>query len=350
MSRHLRLLIVAIIIAVAGALGACTRDGQARSTGRVIPDITPTPVALSGEAEAYLFAALAHIEANALYRDRVDWPAARDEALRIAAGARVPSDTYGAIRAALFRLGDRHSRLIEPAQVQQSSQGVGSGTPNGRRLEANIGYLTLPRAIGSAPGYAETAQRLIREVDSEQTCGWVVDLRGNSGGNMWPMLAGVGPILGEGNAGAFVNGRGGVSDWSYRDGASFAGRMVVERVSNPYTLLRPAPAVAVLTSGQTASSGEAITVAFRGRPATRSFGAGTAGVPTANAAHRMSDGATIQLTVSRMADRNGRAYDSSIVPDEQVDPYQTLPDAALQAALAWLNTQPSCAGRRATGG
>jgi hypothetical protein len=31
-----------------------------------------------------------------------------------------------------------------------------------------------------------------------------VDLRGNGGGNMWPMLAGVGPVLGEGIVGWIV--------------------------------------------------------------------------------------------------------------------------------------------------
>jgi hypothetical protein len=38
--------------------------------------------------------------------------------------------------------------------------------------------------------------------DTTSICG-VVDLRSNSGGNMWPMIAGIGPVVGEGHLGAF---------------------------------------------------------------------------------------------------------------------------------------------------
>jgi len=38
--------------------------------------------------------------------------------------------------------------------------------------------------------------------DRDDLIGWIVDLRGNGGGNMWPMLAGVGPVLGEGVVGS----------------------------------------------------------------------------------------------------------------------------------------------------
>ena len=34
--------------------------------------------------------------------------------------------------------------------------------------------------------------------------GWIVDLRTDGGGNMWPMMAGLGPILGEGIMGWIV--------------------------------------------------------------------------------------------------------------------------------------------------
>ena len=34
--------------------------------------------------------------------------------------------------------------------------------------------------------------------------GWIVDLRGNFGGNMWPMLLSVEPLIGNGTLGYFV--------------------------------------------------------------------------------------------------------------------------------------------------
>ena len=50
--------------------------------------------------------------------------------------------------------------------------------------------------------YAAKVQNVIAELALKNPRGWIVDLRGNGGGNMWAMLAGVGPILGEGEPGA----------------------------------------------------------------------------------------------------------------------------------------------------
>jgi C-terminal processing protease CtpA/Prc len=49
--------------------------------------------------------------------------------------------------------------------------------------------------------YATKVQSVIADLVSKKPCGWIVDLRGNGGGNIWAMLAGVGPILGEGELG-----------------------------------------------------------------------------------------------------------------------------------------------------
>jgi len=100
--------------------------------------------------------------------------------------------------------------------------------------------------------------------------------------------------------------------------------------------------VAVLTGRMTFSSGEAIAVAFRGRPDTRSFGLETGGLTTSNDEFLLSDGAWLLLTVSRFADRTGKVYSGPIVPDEVVNPPETWPDPVLEAATAWLLSQPAC--------
>ena|SRR5437016_1571429 len=104
--------------------------------------------------------------------------------------------------------------------------------------------------------------------------------------------------------------------WGYYDGqAQLAGSTIIG-VESPYHLKYPLPPVTVLTGPVTASSGEAITVDFRGRPHTRSFGSPTNGVPTANGVFTLSDGALLVLTVAVDADRSGQTYDSAIAPDQ----------------------------------
>jgi C-terminal processing protease CtpA/Prc len=96
--------------------------------------------------------------------------------------------------------------------------------------------------------------------------------------------------------------------------------------------------VAVLTSNNTASSGEAVFVACRGRPSTRSFGNQTAGFSTSNRTFEMSDRAWIVLTGSTYADRNGQLYGREIQPDGKTEILEEVP----LKARAWLLAQPTC--------
>jgi carboxyl-terminal processing protease len=151
---------------------------------------------------------------------------------------------------------------------------------------------------------------------------------------MFPMLAGVGPILGEGTAGYFFEpDRGFFLEFGYHRGAALAGATPVTVVPSPYELLRPGPRVAVITSARTASSGEAIVVAFRGRPNTRFFGSPTCGVPTANQGFRLSDGGLLLLTTALDADRTRRIDNEPLVPDEI-----TTDDEAAPRAVAWIHS------------
>ena len=76
---------------------------------------------------------------------------------------------------------------------------------------------------------------------------------------MWPMLLGVGPLLGNGRLIGFTTRSGFAGYVSYHDGILTAGR---DRVTAPLTvpMLDPAPPVAVLTGSSTVSAGEAVAV------------------------------------------------------------------------------------------
>ena len=103
------------------------------------------------------------------------------------------------------------------------------------------------------------------------------------------------PLLGDGEVGAFVAPDGTRTPWRIESGTP---RQYADRWG-PEPLARPMPPVDVLTGPRTASAGEAVAIAFRGRPDTRSFGEPTFGVPTANAPYLLSDGALVVLTTAR---------------------------------------------------
>ena len=313
---------------------------------------TGPPSTISASAEAYLSRALDTMQTHSVNRYTIDWPSFRDQTFVFAGTAQTTADTYDAIRSALEGLGDNHSFFLPPG-----GQGGGDGPvpplPSASLVGVDIGYVSVPWFAGStqaANNLAALYHRLIEGVDTLGVCGWVVDLRGNLGGNTWPMIAGVGPIVGEGVLGSFIDPDSVMVRWWYTGGASqLEGYGVMTRVTDPYELLAPYPAVAVLTDSLVASSGESTAIAFRGRPSTRSFGQPTWGVSTANQGFGLSDGAVLWLTIATMADRTGRLYGARIFPDQEV-PTEYPPsgnpatDQPLAAGMQWLQSQPACAG------
>jgi carboxyl-terminal processing protease len=174
--------------------------------------------------------------------------------------------------------------------------------------------------------------------------GWVVDLRENTGGNCWPMLAGIGPILGEGVAGYFAS-QGSTKEyiyelWGYEHGFSVSEKglkMVV--VTKPYKVKKALP-IAVLIGNKTGSSGEVMVTSFKNHPRARLFGEPTGGYSTANWIYNLSDNATIELTTSVYADRKKVHYGKKIEPDVRVEntaANQDLTnDSVIKEALNWL--------------
>ena len=158
---------------------------------------------------------------------------------------------------------------------------------------------------------------------------------------MWPALAGIGSLLGEGTAGFFVDSKSRAKPWGYTNGRAFFDNQTVDEVDAPYRFGVPHLRVAVLTDIGVASSGEAIAIAFRGRPNTRSFGTATCGLSTAVKQFPLtcagqvlpfSQSARIAVVTDVMADRTMKKYGGVIEPDELVsDPTEVVP-----RAIAWL--------------
>lgn len=307
-------------------------------------------------AERYLDAALVLMRAHSLRRANVDWPTVRARALEHARGALTAADAHLAVRFAVRELGDRHSylqsaaasRALAAAPVSNARTGSPPMAPNGRRL-GRVGYLQVPGFAGGTPvqqvEFAEILRNTVQAIGETGICGWLVDLRQNTGGNLWPMLAGLGPVLGEGELAASVypDGRR-VAVW-HRGGQAGFGEYTQLRVRSPYRAA--ALPVAVLLGPATASSAEVLAVAFRGRPQTRSFGAPTRGLSAGNRTFALSDGASLVLTVAATSDMAGRVYLGPIAPDEVVAgaerrAAEAIADATLDAAVVWLMARDAC--------
>ncbi|MTI73661.1 MAG: peptidase [Stenotrophomonas sp.] len=306
------------------------------------------------------------LEHKALHRDQVDWAALRRDlavttdpdrqrALLSDAINRATAGHGGWRSAEEVRDGYRRrgtASSMAPAVVATGESGI---LPIDARLGLiNIGpFLPDPGLPREKQREAERqhARRLQDDLwrqDDGSRCGWIVDLGDNTGGNMWPMLLGVGPLLPGRVGGTDVVGHfqdaGGLQPWRYRDGAVWVGQALRLAADDAGRRLRhPEAPLAVLQSGRTASSGEAIVLALRGRPHSRSFGMPTMGYSTGNVPVTLVDGSTLLLTSTVMKDRNGMGDGSRIAPD--VTAAQRA--EAMRLAQAWLLEQPACSGRPA---
>jgi len=274
----------------------------------------------------YINAALDTMQQGSIRKSYVDWQQLRKITFQKAKGATTYRQTYPAIQQALKALGDQHSFLITPEQHQQwlgkANQSVTPSEPNLAEAMMLDHKFALLRVYTFSSGdslrmhnYASDLQAKIKELDAHHPLGWIIDLYYNSGGNMWPMLAGIGPLAGEGVLGSFLAADGTRTPWSYQQGEVKAGNEVVLKVSNPYQVNDKHVPIAILVSERTASSGEAVLISFMGRANTRVIGTPTAGLSTANQNISLADGAQLILTTSVFADRKGKTYGKQIVPD-----------------------------------
>ncbi|MGX1795725.1 S41 family peptidase [Streptomyces albidoflavus] len=321
-----------LLAAALTATAACTAGDRDADPGPTTAPAAPT----------HLLSALDTMERHALVRDEVDWPKLRRDALGRAEGASGPADTHEAIERALRDLGDGHSAFLTPEEAARAEHEAPDDQvlPQVQRLPKGLGHLTLPsiRSDTAARPYLRAARAAVREVERAGACGWVVDLRTNTGGDMWTPLASAGPLLGDGEVGAFVEADGTRTPWTTESGTP---RRYADRWGPGEPLAHPMPPVAVLTGPRTASAGEAVAIAFRGRPDTRTFGEPTFGVPTANAPYSLSDGALVVLTTARETDRTGRVHHGPPRPDVEVA-WVRGSDRVLTAAAAWLAAHDRC--------
>lgn len=325
---------------------------------------------------AYLNQALDEMQVRALRRNAIDWGSLRVQAHNKAANAKLTVDTYDAIRFALASLGDHHSsfhptpaleqleaeRKGRPVQNDSKPQGpmspfVGRYEPDGKAFTIDgktYALLIVPKCFPDNDkqfvAFETKLQQLVASLDGAHPDGWIVDLRGNVGGNMWPMIAGLGPILGESDdLGEFFT-TSGHSVWTYRDGVASeiedtGKKAAYPRVDGTPYKMKDTPAVAVLIDNWTGSSGEAVAIALRGRARTRFFGEHTQGASTTNEVFTLSDGASMWLTIGVDADRTGKQYLNGLNPDEMVkgsdQPVSPENDPVVAHAVKWLAGNPS---------
>jgi len=267
----------------------------------------------------YINDAIDIMEQNSIRQDSVDWDKMRAESLFKIKEDNSKENAYFILKGNLNSIGDNHSFFLtkkDQNKIKKDNKELPS--LNYERIDNQIIYLRIPPFMGDEKqsiDFANYLQEIIKSLDTNLTEKWIIDLRDNTGGNMWPMYLGLAPIVNDGISGYFINSKGEFFNWKYKENAVYSGKSKLLEIKNSYLIKAKNPKVAVLINSRTASSGEAIAVIFKGFPNTKFFGENSFGVSTGNQMFEMNDGAKIVLTTTIFADRTKRIYGGKIEPD-----------------------------------
>ncbi|HXC07024.1 MAG TPA: S41 family peptidase [Bacteroidia bacterium] len=323
--------------------------GYLRGKGKVwFDDFEVTPLHLPfpsvpKSTRHYVQVLCRKVRKNALYSDSLDWKQVTREIRSLSEGIRNGEDPSFLAMYLMYKLeqkGDMHSSFMPKSKViELSSHRADKRCPEGKKIREHIGYIKVPgfRTLQDSTmnAFAAQLQDLIRNLDTtNEIKGWVVDLRENTGGNMYPMIAGLGPLLGNGKLGSFVYPkRKHSSAWTYVDGKCGSHTHTLVHVKDYYVLKRSGVKIAVLIGPNTASSGEMTLMSFIGKSNVKTFGVPTGGYTSSNGKYKLPGGSCLFLADSYTADRNNKIYTSKINPDQLINE----PDQVLPTALQWLN-------------
>ena len=156
---------------------------------------------------------------------------------------------------------------------------------------------------------------------------------------MYPMFEGIAEILGEGVVASTQDSKGKqLSTWKIKDANFYYDEYRAVELPNKCSF-DESPKVAVLTSLYTASSGEAVAVAFKNRPNTKFFGGKTSGYTTVTDWTVLDKDLFMTISVSYYADRTGIPYQEYVdvdVPTKFFMPEEFDSDEAIKQANNWL--------------
>lgn len=296
---------------------------------------SPPSLEAQATADPVLSQAIAFTREKAFKAPSVDWPTVEAEATAKWLAAPGEDGRTAAIQHVVTALKDGHSSYRAP-DTFKSDSGAMRHSPAEPIARADVaagryGRLAIRGWSGDAsqiPAATALVRNELRRAMSINSCGLIVDVATNWGGNMWPMMGGLAPLYEEGTLETF-EGRDGKMIVNVRDGS-------LRKNDDVYPLVEALPSldakpkfVAIVIGRRTASSGEILALGFKHQGNTRFFGQATFGATTANSSMRLPNGGRLAITSARIRDRAGNVQHGPLIPDE-------LSEQPLHAAQDWL--------------
>ena len=308
------------------------------------------------------------IKYNSIHRNKVNWAAIDIDFRNNIAASKTINDTMSCFVKVFEKLSDVHSQiylnnkfygyyeqyndstinLLRPLIEKSNNQTNKIYT---EKLEEKYAYVVVPgMQVYDKVQINKLAQSLsdsMAKYSSKKIRGFIIDLRLNGGGNLYPMLSGLSLLLGDNLVGYETD----VNDtvtrkWEIKNGnLNLANFQTTDIKTTSLKRLQNIPVV-VLLGPVTRSSGSMTGITFKGRPNTYFIGEPTAnGYTTSNGYFQFASNLTLNFATNFVADRNKIIYKYSVKPDLEIyggDNFDDLQkDKKISEALKWLKKNNS---------
>jgi carboxyl-terminal processing protease len=318
------------------------------------------PLTGADSARTLIDTALSYAKKNSIYRGIIDWNNLTDSVRVRSKGAKSVIEAMPAVSLMYEMLGDFHGMALYNGKTYKwnttrvkvdkelykdllTKYKKNKQTIETRTLEKGYGYILIPGNNPTKKGeiqiIAAQIQDSLAKLNPAKLKGIVIDLRLNTGGNMWPMVLGVGNLVSNGKSGSFIYPDVSKNEsWLVKDTSIYSDTTKVCSVK-ALGKVNPKIKIVVLTSPYTASSGEATAITFKGQKNACIIGDTTAGYTTANESFSIY-GVEFIMAQAAEADRNGKIYYKNVPPDKEViagDNFDDFSkDQKIITALAWM--------------
>ena len=269
----------------------------------------------------YVKKAVSIMDRSGLYATGDEWEKAKKEAL--SANPVSMEEAHDVVKKALKVAGGKHS-FLKDAEIEVKEKTSEWEMPQVSITDScgkKIAVVKLPQFSGNHDEGLKYANTVIEAVP-EDIEGVIIDLRGNGGGDMYPMISSVHRFIPDGNILRFRS----------RKRTMWINLGYVLQVTGIKQLPAIGCPVAILTDEGTGSSAEALLLCFRGLEKARVFGSPTAGYASSIRPYKMSDGSMLVLTEGCDVARTGEEFcDDPIEPDVNTD-------TPMEDSMGWLKS------------
>lgn len=191
-------------------------------------------------------------------------------------------------------------------------------------LAKQIGYIEIPAInINAAQDAILLATNAVRdhlcELLSNKPLKLIIDLRTNIGGNMYPMLSGLGLLFPSMELGGDTkDGESFYTNWELKEGNLFLGNYQMTSITLNCEYENQIEEYVVLTSRYTSSSGEAVASSLKGQQHITLVGEQTSGYSSTNSWFHISENIIFSPAIAYYMSVDKTSHKNGIVPDLEI--------------------------------